>query len=181
MVKLVAKSAADGLLPLSIGDVTVTELAPDHVTSIGIGKGQKTAISDALKAAHGMALPAPNRATGKEGARCVWFGHAHAMLIGPALDASVEGIAATTDQSDSWICVRIEGAGAADVLARLTPIDLRDDAFKRGHTARTELAHMAASITRTGANAYDVMVFRSMAGTLVHDLETVMKALAARG
>ena len=76
--------------------------------------------------------------------------------------------------------MRLAGADAADVLARLTPIDLRESQFKRGHTARTELAHMMASITRLGPQSYQIMVFRSLANTLVHDLKTAMKSVAAR-
>jgi sarcosine oxidase subunit gamma len=60
-------------------------------------------------------------------------------------------------------------------------VDLRPQVFKRGHTLRTELKHMMASITRIGAQSFQIMVFRSMARTLVHDLKTAMEAVAARG
>jgi sarcosine oxidase subunit gamma len=40
---------------------------------------------------------------------------------------------------------------------------------------------MMASITRIGAQSFQIMVFRSMARTLVHDLKTAMEAVAARG
>ena len=108
------------------------------------------------------------------------FGREVALLMGPAPDASLAAHAALTDQSDAWIVVRLEGAGARDVLARLTPIDLRDSVFKRGHTARTELAHMMASLTRVGPQAWQIMVFRSFAQTLAHDLKTAMQGVAAR-
>ncbi len=88
--------------------------------------------------------------------------------------------AALTDQSDAWAMVRLEGAAAEDVLARLVPVDLRQSVFKRGHTARTMLQHMAVSITRISGEAFLILAFRSMAGTLVHDLETAMKGVAAR-
>ena len=45
---------------------------------------------------------------------------------------------------------------------------------------RTLLGHMTASITRVDATTYDLMVFRSMAQTLVHDLTRAMKGIAAR-
>jgi sarcosine oxidase subunit gamma len=40
---------------------------------------------------------------------------------------------------------------------------------------------MTASVTRTGANAFEIMVFRSMAETLVADLVHASGAVAARG
>lgn len=169
-----------GLLPLHIGSVTLTEIDAGHLTLIAPCKGKDKALSAALKAAHGMAWPAPNRATGKEGARAIWFGRVHGLLMGPAADPGLADHAALTDVSDGWAVVRLEGAGAAEVLARLVPLDLRADRFKRGHTARSDLRHMAASITRLGDSAFQIMVFRSMAQTLVHDLEAAMQGVAAR-
>lgn len=181
MDKLVAKSPCDGLLPLTVGAVTLSEEDVGAIHSISPLKGQKKAVSDALKSAHGMTYPAPNRATGKAGSRAVWFGHAQALLMGPSPDASLAGPAIVVDQSDAWTVVRLDGQGVEDVLARLVPIDLRSTHFKRGHTARTLLFHMTASITRVGENAFQIMVFRSMAQTLVHDLKRAMEGVASRG
>lgn len=180
MGDLVAKSPCAGLLPLTIGSVSVTEEDAGVMTSIAARKGRQKALSQALKAAHGMAVPSPGRTTGKAGARVIWFSRGQVLLIGPAPDGSLGEFAALTDQSDGWAVVRLEGRGARDVLARLVPLDLRPTAFKRGHTARTELAHMMASLTRVGENAFQIMVFRSMAKTLVHDLKTAMEGVAAR-
>lgn len=180
MLELTSKSPCAGLLPLSIGGFTLREETPAAVTSIAPRKGAEAALSDALKAAHGMAFPAPGRATGKAEARAVWFGRGVAVLIGPQADATLAAHAALTDQSDAWAIVRLEGDGAEDVLARLVPVDLRQAHFKRGHTARTQLMHMSASVTRVGDAAFQIMVFRSMARTLVHDLETAMRSIAAR-
>ncbi len=181
MVSLVPKSPCADLLPLRVGDLEVTEVDTGVLTSIAAYKGQDAALSKALKAAHGMAAPAPNRTTGKEGARALWFGNRMILLQGPAPEAKLSQHAALADQTDGWATVRIDGAGAALVLARLTPIDLREGQFKRGHTARTELKHMMASITRLGLQSYQIMVFRGFAETLVHDLRVAMQSVAARG
>ncbi|QBF31214.1 sarcosine oxidase subunit gamma [Thalassococcus sp. S3] len=180
MAELIAKTPCDGLLPLEIGGVSLMEVDPGVMTSIAPCKGQEGALSDALQTAHGMAFPAPNRATGKGGARAIWFARGQAMLMGPAPEASLAANAALTDQSDAWAVVTLEGEGAEDVLARLVPVDLRNAVFKRGHTARTSMMHMPSSITRIGANTFLIMTFRSMAQTLVHDLKTAMENLAAR-
>ena len=181
MIDLIAKTPCEGLLPLTIGSVTLSETDPGALTSLAAYAGQDKAVSRALKSAHGMAVPGPNRATGKEGARALWFGNRMILLQGPAPNSKLTKHAALTDQSDAWAVVRLEGEGAADVLARLTPIDLRDSAFKRGHTARTELQHMMASITRLGPKSYQIMVFRAFGETLVHDLKTAMQSVASRG
>lgn len=180
MVELIAKTPCEGLLPLKRGRVTLTEIAPGPMTSLAPYKGKARAFSDALKAAHGMEAPAPNRSTGREGERAIWFGKGIVLLMGKAADASLAAQAALTDQSDAWAVVKLEGAGVRDVLARLTPLDLRDGQFRRGHTARSDLKHMMASITRIGDEAWMIMVFRAFAETLVHDLKIAMETVAAR-
>lgn len=180
MVELIMQAASKGL-PISVGSVQLSEIPFQVMSIVAPYKGRDKQLSDALLSAHGLRLAAPNRSTGKAGVRCVWFGHGQVMLIGPKPDRSLGKLAAVVDQSDSWAGVRLQGAGAADVLARLTSIDLRSAVFKRGHTARTELRHMMVSITRVGEKAFEIMAFRSMAQTLVHDLQDAMESVAAQG
>jgi len=180
VAELIAKTPAEGLLPVTAGTMTLTEILPACVTSVAPFKGHEKAVSAALKAACGMALPGLNRATGKDGARAVWMGQGQVFVLGPDVPADLSQYAALTDQSDGWVVMRLQGAGAEDVLARLAPIDLRATVFKRGHTARTTLLHMMMSVTRSGANSFDIMVMRSFAVTAVHDLTIAMKSVAAR-
>lgn len=178
MASLVEMTPCRGMEPVTIGGLTLSEVLPGRITSLS---PLKDAAPDALKQAHGMGFPAPNRATGKAGARAVWTGRNQAMLIGPAPDPALMADFVLTDQSDAWAVLRLEGAGWRDVLARLTPLDLREGQFKRGHTARSQLGHMNMSLTRAGAEVVEIMVFRSMAETAVHELTQAMIGVAARG
>ncbi len=179
MAELVARTPCEGLLPLTAGRFALNERHPAALTTIAPAPGREGAVSAALKAAHGMAFPAPGRATGREGARCIWWGPGVAMLVGPPPAPLAE--AALTDQSDGWAVIRLTGAGCEAVLARLVAVDLRPGHFRRGHTARTLLFHAPASLTRIGAHGFDIMVFRSMAASAVHELSVAMKSMAARG
>jgi sarcosine oxidase subunit gamma len=60
-------------------------------------------------------------------------------------------------------------------------VDVRRAQFPPGHAARTMLHHMTCTLMRTGDDAFEIMVFRSMAATAVHDLGTAMRSVAARG
>lgn len=180
VVELTATRPCDGLLPLSIGGAELAEIDAGVLTLMS-PLGDRGALIAALEEGHGIAWPAPLRATGKDGARCVWFGRNQALLMGPAPDAGLAKHAAVVDQSDAWAAVTLSGAAAVDVLARLVPVDLREGAFKRGHTVRTLLYHLSASITKTGPDTFMILVFRSMAATLVHDVKAAMEAFAARG
>ncbi len=181
MVELIAKTPCEGLLPLTVGGVSLTEDLPVSLTMITVRKERLEACSELLKSAHGMAMPKPNRATGTTDARAVWFGRDQALLVGPAVNWSLKNEATVVDQSDAWAVARLEGGGAEEVLARLVPVDLRGASFKRGHTARTMLGHMMVSVTRVGEQAFQIMTFRSMAKTLVHDLQRAMESVASRG
>lgn len=181
MAELIAVTPCKGLLPPVIGGVSLTEELPGAMTLVAPFRGRERALSEAMKAAHGMTFPAPNRATGKAGARAVWFGRAAAMLMGPVPDPSLGAHAALADQSDAWAVLRLEGERAEAVLARLVPVELRAGVFRRGHTARTLIGHMPGSVTRIGVRAFQVMVWRSVARSLVHELKTAMEAVAARG
>lgn len=181
MADLMAKSPLDDMAPLTVGGVTLAEVNLGTLTSIAPYQGQAKALGAALKDAHGMAWPAPNRTTGKEGARAIWFGREMTLLAGPAPDAGLAQHAALTDQTDAWTAVHLSGRGVEDVLARLIPLDLSAATFRRGHTARTQVQHMNGSVTRVGADAFLILVFRSMAGTLLHDLQRAMESVAARG
>ncbi|MFC6637605.1 sarcosine oxidase subunit gamma [Sulfitobacter sp. JBTF-M27] len=180
MVELIQISPCAGLLPITLGSVTLDEQDVGRLTSLS-PFGDASDLSAALEKAHGCTWPKPNRSTGKDGGRCIWFGRDEALLIGPAPDMGLAKHGAVVDQSDAWAVVSLAGPGAVDVLARLVPVDLRDAAFKRGHTVRTQVMHMNASITKLGTDHLMIMVFRSMAGTLVYDLKGAMAAVASRG
>ena len=65
MLKLVEKSPAEGLVPLSVGTMELSEVVPAAITSIAYYQGQADALSAALKEHHGMALPKTGQATGR--------------------------------------------------------------------------------------------------------------------
>ncbi len=155
----------------------ITEVDAGPITLVAPLDGGRKATSEALKAAIGIGFPNPNRTQGT-GPRAIWCGMEQALIVGAACPDLPQAVC--VDHTDAWAIVRIEGDQVEDVLARLVPIDLRSAVFKRGHTARTFIGHMNGGVTRVGANAFEVMVMRSMAGTLVHDLESAANGVAAR-
>ncbi len=180
MAELLAKTPCSGLVPVTHGAVTLDEVAVGPITSLAPYRGQRAALSSALTETVGLGWPEPGRSTANGDARLVWTGRDQAFLLGAAPDARLGDFAAITDQSDGWAVLRIAGAGVEDVLARLMPIDLAPDRFAPGHAARTLCGHMTVSVLRLDTQAVQIMGFRSMAGTLVHELETAMAAVEAR-
>ncbi len=177
MANLIALTPCHDLLPVTIGRISVTEITPAQLMSIAPFAGKQKAVTAQLKVQVGLGLPAANRCVSKDNVRVSWFGHG-VWLVNA--DVALNGLAAVTDQTDAWAVIAIAGDGIEDVLARLVPIDLRASHFLVGFTARTMLGHMNVAITRKGARAFEIMVMRSMAGTLVHDLEAATRGVAAR-
>lgn len=181
MAELLAKTACDGLAPLTIGGLTLREAPAQTMTTIAPFRDQVQALGKALKAAHGLDWPAVQGATTTAEARAIWFGRDMALLIGPEPDQKLSKHAALTDQSAGWAVMELSGQGGEEVLARLCPVDLRLSAFPVGAALRTEAKHMMACLHRLEKDRFQIMVFRSLARTLHHDLKTAMEARAARG
>lgn len=179
VAELKAKTPSTGLLPVAHGAAQLVEVDLGVVTSV-MALGDKAGLSASMKAAHGVGFPEPNRTAARNGLRCIWSGRNQALLTGVVPDASLLPHGVLVDQSDGWAAVRLSGAASEDVLARLVPVDLRVGHFKRGHTARTLLGHMTASVTRTGADEFLILVFRSMAITLVDEISRAMQAVESR-
>lgn len=180
MVNLTPISATQGMLPVSFGRLHLAEVATDHITSLAAYHGQADALSAVLKSAHGMVLPAVNRATGRDGARAIWFGPS-ILLVGPVPDASLAQYAAIVDLSDGWCHLRLSGDALDDVLARLAPVDLRKSVFGRGHVARSQLVHANVAYHRVSETTVDIYGFRSMAHSLVHEITRAMASVHALG
>lgn len=180
MVKLMAKSPMDGLADLTLGNVSLQSDTQTQITSVMPFDGQEAALPKALVKAHGVAWPGPGQMTLADAAQLIWFGRGQAFLCGPHPAPDLARYAALTDQSDAWASVTLSGADAEAVLARLVPMDLRLPHFPTGSAARSLIQHMTGSIQRLSDDRFRLMVFRSMAKTLYHDLSEAMKNVAAR-
>lgn len=180
MARLIAKSPLEGLLPVSVPGAALEEVVLDRATAVAPFRGRERAVSAALKAL-GLSFPAPGKTAQKGEARIFWWGRGQALLVGADPPASLHGLAALTAQADGLAALRLEGPLAEAALARLVPLDLRAAAFPRGATARSMLFHMTCSITRVGAQAFEILVMRSMARTAVHEVTVAMRSVAAQG
>ena len=73
------------------------------------------------------------------------------------------------DMSHDQAGVAVEGEGAAELLKRIVPIDLREQSFPDGSWATTLAHHMITRVLRRdrdGAPRYEVLVMRSYADEL---------------
>ncbi|MEL6236398.1 MAG: sarcosine oxidase subunit gamma [Pseudomonadota bacterium] len=159
-------------LPFDAGACRLTDATPDIVHSLMPLRDGTRACADAL----GIALPPPGQSAAAGGRRILWSGLDSWTVLGAM--PQIPG-AACVDISDSLAGLLLAGNGARDVLARLCPLDLHEAVFAPGATARSELAHMAAQITRTEAG-FEILAARSMAQSLLHEVTDAMISVAAQ-
>jgi len=177
--ELIAKSALAGHAPLTRAGTTLAEGAAASITSIAPYPGRQPKVNAALKPL-GLTFPAPNTQSANGEARLIWTGRDQAFLIGAEAPAGLADHAALTDQTDGWAVLTLSGPLAVAALMRPFPLDLREGAFPVGRTLRAPLNHMQAILTRTAAEAFELMVFRSMARTAWAELADALEVLEAR-
>jgi sarcosine oxidase subunit gamma len=180
VVDLKGKSPFDGSLWCEVDGAVLSEVTYSRVTSIMPFSGRKAAVSAALKTGGGTALPAVGRVSGPAGRRVIWVGRGQYLMVGAAVDPAIGALAALCDQTSAWVAMRLEGPRAQAVLARLCPVDLRVNVFKRGHVARCELGHMPVILWRR-PKGFEIMVMRSFAQTAAARLVGTMTSVAASG
>ena len=180
MAELLAQSPAHDLTPVTTKGAQLTEAAMVPIWSIAPYRGQTAAVSAALLQSHGLAFPGPGEVLGTPGAMLAWAGLDQAFLIGAAPGDALAAHAALVDQSDGWARLILTGPDARAVLARFVPLDLSPTACPPGSSRRTLLGHMQAMILHHDADSFEILVFRSMAATAIHDLTRAMRTIEAR-
>lgn len=185
MVELAARSAWEGLdLPLVLGGVTLSPLADAEMISVAPFAGRGEAVARAIRGEGGGGLPAAGGVVALTGGRLIWSGIGQWFLRGEEagsadLRSRLAEVAAVTDQGDAWCGLALTGAGAAEVLARLIPIDLHPAALPPGRVARTALRHMICVLIAV-EDGFEILAPRSFTRTAVHELTHAMRAVAAR-
>jgi sarcosine oxidase subunit gamma len=166
-------------MDVSAGGLRLCAADIGRVTWIAPYPGAELEVSHALKLALGLHFPAPGETEDYGLGRILWSGRAQALLLGARPPEALTAHAAVIDQTDAWEAMELTGAEASAVLARLTPLDLREGAFPAGRTARSLLGHMNAQITRI-ETGFELLMMRSMALTAAREVEAHMRSVAAR-
>lgn len=161
-------------------DVTLREETGMALVSLALPLGGEEAAEQAIAGAFGTDLPPVGQsvvATGGE--RLIRTGQDQAMVLlahaspdaEPVIRAGLSGAVYTTDQTDAWVMLAIEGPAARRALERICPLDLHPDAFGPDAAARTIMEHLGTLIIRTGAEAFLLLSASSSAGSFLHAVE----------
>ena len=181
MAKLVPTPVLGGF-DKTIGGVRLWERTELALVSLSVPMGGDANAVKALKSAYGLDMPEPGMSAANEKHRVIRLAPDQAMLVfnddaplaEPAVQAALKGAFYTTNQTDAWTVLTIEGEPVRQALERLCPLDLHNERFVPGQAARTVMEHMSAVIVREGENQFMLMSASSSARSFLHAVETSM-------
>ena len=138
-----------------------------------------TEVAAAVKAATGADVPDVRKIVSGDKGQVAWMSPDE-LLVLVAYEDAVATVEVMTKElgsshslvvnvSDARAMFRVSGEAAADVLAKVAPVDLSNDAFAAGDFRRTRLAQVAAAFWKTEDGAFELICFRSV-GQYVFDL-----------
>ncbi len=138
------------------------------------GELSTRAVRSAVKAAVGVDVPATNSARVVDGRGACWMSPDELLLLcaHDEVAATLVEIASAlagqhhlaADVSDARAIIRVEGAAAREVMAKLCPVDLSRTAFTPGQFRRTRMAQVPAAFWIDADEGFQVICFRSVAG-----------------
>jgi len=165
---------------LRIGGNTIRERADIALVSLATPLGGDAAVAAALRAAWGLEKPTPVMSSHagemralRSGADQILLAFAHATPDANAVvQAAIKGAGYSTDQTDAWVILELDGPDTLSALARLCPLDLNPAAFPPGAAARTVMEHMGAFVLHLEDGRYWLMSASSSASSFLHAVET---------
>lgn len=163
--------------------VTLSETRPGSIVQVAAWPGHEKAAIAAIQGVAGIKLPdGAGGGVFKDGKSAFGFAPGRFLVIAQleglaqALASAVKTETGTVlDLSHGRTAIRVAGPKAEWVLAKLFAIDFSLPAFPVGAGRSTTHHDVFAQIQRTGADAFDLYVFRSFARsfwtTLCHAAE----------
>lgn len=167
----------------SFGTLRLTEMTALAMVSLALPLGGEEPAMKAIKSAFKLDLPDPGRSVASKTHRLIRISPDQALVVfdddaplaEPAVRAALNGACYTTNQTDAWVGLRLDGPDARRVLERLCPLDLHDATFPVDAAARTVMEHMGAIVVRGGATGFMLFSASSSAHSFLHALETSIR------
>jgi sarcosine oxidase subunit gamma len=136
---------------------------------------RQAALADAVQRAWGLSLPGPGRACRATGSGnppvALWVGPMRWWIAGAASwTADLVGDAALVDLGEARVVIRIEGAGAMELLACILPLDLDATAFPIDGCAQSVYAGVGVLLHRIADAGFELYVPSSYAASLWEQL-----------
>ena len=156
------------------GIVTISEAGPTGMVTLRADLNDPK-VQSAL-AFSGREIPQAGRTTGGDEASVLWMSpdellmicayDAADVLVANMVEAFEDTHSLVVNVSDARALFDLAGEGRAirEVLAKVSPADMRETSLGVGHVRRTRLAQVPAAFWFTGKDAARLICFRSVKG-----------------
>jgi sarcosine oxidase subunit gamma len=171
--------------------ITVSEVTDQAIVSMAIPKATNEAFNKAIKKSFKVERPTIGQFTQSKLNNARFLGLQQDqlfVLFNYTSDRAVEEIsekinagnqlAYLSDQSDSWMTLRVSGNNCRDALERICPLDIHPTVFPVGSVARTSMEHMAVIILHKKEDSYLLLSLRSFAHSFLHAVTTSIKNIS---
>ncbi|MGX9355625.1 sarcosine oxidase subunit gamma [Roseobacteraceae bacterium S113] len=168
------------------GLVSIREYGPQGMITLRADLSDKT-VAAAVKKATGLGMPAQRGTITKDDKAALWMSPDELMVlcayedVAKVLAALKQALGAVhalaVDVSDARAVFSLKGDGLRDVLAKITPADMRASALPVGELRRTRLAQVAGAFWFVGEEHVELICFRSVADYVF----TLLSTAAAPG
>jgi heterotetrameric sarcosine oxidase gamma subunit len=167
--------------------LVMAELKDFELIQVMARRGQWGPVSQACTEAYGKPAPAKPQAVEANGALLIWSGPDQILVLSARGQRSstertrlaFAGMASLSEQSDGRSLIRIAGARARDMLAKVCSLDLHPAVFPAGTAAATSIDHTSVNlwrgedgngVDRGGEAVFYLLVFATFAESLWHTL-----------
>ena len=171
----------------SAAGLAMTEITEFELVQVMARRGQWGAVAQACTQAYGKAAPAKPEAVEAGDALLIWSGPDQFLVLsareaGAALEkarSAFSGTASLSEQSDGRSLIRISGARARDMLAKVCSLDLHPAVFPVGAAAASSIDHTSVNLWRGKDSSvkegdseatFYLLVFATFAESLWHTL-----------
>jgi len=154
------------------GIATVTELGLNGMITLR-GDLARPKVKAAVKAVAGVGMPKANTIEATDTHAAAWMSPDELLLLVPyaeATDSVASAVKAlgtehslVVDVSDARAMFAVSGPRAREVMAKLAPVDLSQEAFQPGMFRRSRLAQVPAAFWMAGEETVHIICFRSVA------------------
>jgi sarcosine oxidase subunit gamma len=172
---ITSRSALESRTAISSEGITLEALPEGHVIHV-LGKPGEPIEPDLLASlSDGAPFAVRAAAPGQ------WFivgNQPKSYLQLESLFAKLRPNAFGIDQSAGRVRILMHGPMVERVLAKGTAVDLAIACFSLGHSTTTLIGHISAHVTRTGVQAFEIMVLRGFAESLWDDLSLMAAEFA---
>ena len=156
--------------------LSMAELTDFELVQVMARRGQWDAVTQAGAEIFGKAPPEKPQAVEAERSLLIWSGPDQFLVLA-ARGAAVErartafaGTASLSEQSDGRSLIRISGARARDMLAKVCSLDLHPAVYPVGTAAATSIDHTSVNLWRgehaNGEAVFYLLVFATFAESL---------------